>query len=139
MEIEGKKATIWNIHLETFKEDSKREQTEILAREVVNHPSDIVLVTGDFNSPSEFQEKSFSSSEQMKLQMQKRNISTFTATTQLHNAEKETPLYSSQSWKPTKKIDHIFFNDALKLEEVGNLKLTASDHLPIWASFSFTP
>jgi endonuclease/exonuclease/phosphatase family metal-dependent hydrolase len=54
---------------------------------------------------------------------------------QLYNAEPLDPVFTMPSWEAIKKIDHILADDSLTFLEGENLQLTASDHLPYWASF----
>ena len=56
-------------------------------------------------------------------------------TSQLHNAEPLEPVFTMPSWEAIKKIDHILVDDFFTFLEGDNLQLTASDHLPYWASF----
>ena len=133
--IQGKEMIIWNIHLEAFQEETRAEQMKILAESIQKKAPELVVVAGDFNSPSQLNENAFSSRELLALKKSRQFLGSFSQTTRLQNAEGPTPFYSSSSNQPRKKIDHIFFNDRLLLKDSGNLHLMASDHLPVFAIF----
>ncbi len=136
--LNGKSVALWNVHLEAKQELTRKIQTEILAHEVIKNRREIVIVAGDFNSASSFQENEFAASERVSLKNSRNFLESFSQTTGLKNAEGQEPLYSYSSARPIKKIDHIFFNNGLILKNVENLQLTASDHLPLFASLKFT-
>jgi len=135
---ENRRVTIWNVHLEAFDEVTRTEQTEALIELIrtdlkktrVSQPT---FVLGDFNSPSDFDPTAKTASIK-KWEKSRKDIALFLEKTGLMLASGE---WSIPSWKPVKKIDHIFYDGVLiPLVVSGTVTgIKASDHLPVWGSF----
>lgn len=136
IQIGAQKLALWNIHLEAFDPKTRETQIQILSKEIESEKNPIKIVAGDFNSPSRFQEN-LNAQDQKELEDKGEILKEFSKLTDLQNAEKKEIFYTMPSWKPVKKIDHLFYNPAqLKLEETGTVSnLLSSDHLPVWGSF----
>ncbi len=138
LKIGNKETIFWNVHLEAFDNTTRVRQAQKLGEWVNQNSGKTQIVAGDFNSVS------YSlplSPEEIKKFGEDRAeaLNQFIQITHLKNAEPNQPLYSMPSWKPVKKIDHIFYSEDLHLKTSGNIpNLIASDHLPIWAVFSFS-
>ncbi|OGQ08758.1 MAG: hypothetical protein A3G32_06245 [Deltaproteobacteria bacterium RIFCSPLOWO2_12_FULL_40_28] len=129
------KIIAWNVHLEAFKQKTRNEQARILAnaiRDLGKGVSQFVL--GDFNSVSAYSEN-LKLEKILKMEEDGEALKIILNTSQLHNAEPLEPVFTMPSWEAIKKIDHILVDDFFTFLEGDNLQLTASDHLPYWASF----
>ncbi|MBF0493330.1 MAG: endonuclease/exonuclease/phosphatase family protein [Deltaproteobacteria bacterium] len=141
IDLGEKKLKLFNVHLEAFKEGTNQLQHEELAQlvsaQLSAQPGELFLLGGDFNSPSQFVEGLEKTDEENLLGRQQ-SLFKLQNTLGLQNAEvSQKNFFSIPSWKPVKKIDHLFyFQNQLNLISAGRvMPLTASDHLPIWAEF----
>lgn len=133
LQIDERKVVVWNVHLEAFDKKTRHEQMTTLARQVQQTPSEVAFIVGDFNSSSAHLEG--------KSKVVKENspaLTELSKKTGFINAEGSSSFLSFPSWKPKEKIDHIFYRSTVPLNDNEiNIKSTASDHLPVWADFSF--
>lgn len=138
-----KQLKVVNVHLEAFKEEANQAQHKSLALQILPQDGEILILGGDFNSPSQFA-AGLEKTDEEKLLKRQESLLNMQKMLGMENAENaknakasQKDFYSFSSWKPLKKIDHIFyFQNQLNLINAGRLMpLTASDHLPIWAEF----
>lgn len=135
IQLGDKTLYLWNIHLEAFRPQARLEQAEELIDYISQEPRAPKLIAGDFNSVSVFR-PDLAAARIQELEDRGEALRKILHTLGFHNAEAASPVYSFPSWDPLKKIDHVLYNYDFTLEKSGNLNLTASDHLPVWAEFS---
>ena len=133
----GKKLLgVWNLHLEAFRREARLEQAKVLIDQFQKQTGSAHIVAGDFNSVSAYR-NDLTAEKKAKLEDRGESIQLILEETGLKNVEGKPPYFSMPSWDPIKKIDHILYDDfSLQLKQGGNLRLIASDHLPVWAEFN---
>lgn len=137
IDVNGKKISVWNVHLEAFDEATRLVQTQKLADLAKADSAALKFVMGDFNSAS-FINPEIPAGEKIDSPLA---LNIFAKQSEMSATESHTPVYTFPSNLPIQKIDHIFFAGEAALLESGAItqtsspdhgKLTASDHLPVW-------
>ncbi len=130
--------TVWNIHLEAFDPHSRLSQSTTLS-EQVNLEKTPQIVMGDFNSVSA-SKKELEDQHKKELEDNGESVQEFSKATGFKNAESDPTVFTMPSWDPIKKIDHIFYSrEHFQFLETGTAPgLLASDHLPLWATLTFS-
>jgi len=119
-EVEGRRVRLLNTHLQGFfmintSSNAQRAQRDLLERELRKYDGAVVL-GGDFNSaPGETLIEQFEQAG-------------------FHTAQKREITWRRMPYV----LDHIFHNDALRLENCRVIPTPASDHHAVRAEFSFT-
>lgn len=136
IELGYEKAKVWNVHLEAFKRGSRNQQLNQLGGLIQDRGDVIQWVLGDFNIVSQYGE-GLPDSKKMELEVQDKQVfKDFLEKIGYKNAENEVIAFSSPSWSPQEKIDHILYDPFISLKDAGvSQNLPASDHLPVWADF----
>ncbi len=128
-------AIFWNVHLEAFHPGTRLRQAEILASLIAQDRTPYQWAAGDFNSVSKLKEP-LTAVQKAQLEDSGEPLAKLMQVTGMKNAEAASAYFSFPSWDPYKKIDQIFYAPPILFLSGGNLyPLTASDHLPVWASF----
>lgn len=140
----GRKAMVWNAHLEAFQKETRLDQAKRLGDDVSQYAGDsqlaFRLVLGDMNSPSHIK-KELSREEAEELEDHGEALNLVLARTKFENAElpfgPDALVLSMPSQSPIKKIDHILFDKNTLRFVDGSVEtdILASDHLPVWADF----
>lgn len=138
IQLGDRRAVVWNVHLEAFDPQTRREQARQLAQRTNDSSTPLKWVIGDFNSVSQVR-PDLSLVQRQTLEDSGEALRDILTRTGLRNAETSPHDFTSTSWEPIKKIDHILYADqAAALTQSGVIyPLPASDHLPFWAEFSF--
>jgi len=119
-EVEGRRVRLLNTHLQAFfmintSSNAHRAQRDLVERELRKYDG-AVLLGGDFNSaPGETVIEQFEQAG-------------------FHAAQKREITWRRMPYV----LDHIFHNDALRLEKCQVIPTPASDHHAVRAEFSFT-
>lgn len=125
VKVGNQNVTLWNLHLEAFHKATRHSQATIVAH-LINQDKEngIAIVAGDFNDP----QRRVNSKNAFNHLIKKTG---FAADRELNSA------FTSPSWAPEKKIDHILLSPEFHFVQAGTLQSTASDHLPVWAEIEF--
>lgn len=133
---------VFNIHLEAFDQPNRHDQAEILRRAIaeVGHPR--VLVMGDFNAIEEnaTARAGFVDEPEMDFTGDITLRKAFEGLTFSEVFTGRTDVFTFPSVAPTRRLDYIFFTEALERLDARVLTpspLPWSDHLPIVARFRF--
>ena len=128
--------SIWATHLEAFDSQTREEQANILSRYIAANNNKPTLLLGDFNSISK-KASNLTLKEETEIEDNGQSLAIIENMTGLINAESSITGLTFPSWKPIKKIDHIFYRSDLKLKSVQVIEgILASDHLPLVAEFN---
>lgn len=137
IDVNGKKISVWNVHLEAFDEMARLMQAQKLAELAKSDGAALKFVLGDFNSAS-FVNPEISAGEKTDSPQA---FNLFLKQSEMKATESNSPAYTFPSNLPIQKIDHIFYAGEAALLESGVItqtsspdhgKFTASDHLPVW-------
>ncbi|MFT5915738.1 MAG: endonuclease/exonuclease/phosphatase family metal-dependent hydrolase [Flammeovirgaceae bacterium] len=134
VKVGSQKIYIINVHLEAYKEEARRKQTEVVLKMYQDlSEKQITFLVGDFNSePS----KEAKSNPTIDILLKETGLIS-TCPTEFFNTENALTFPADF---PNKQIDYIFY-DSTKVERLAWQVLkttgTASDHLPLMFKFSF--
>src|SRR5262249_21741168 len=132
LKIGEREASVYNVHLEAFSSETRREQLEKVGQLAKADPTPLKLVAGDFNLAAPI--KSGTEDEDAD---RTGLLPAFSKNTGFQSEGLQAPFYSFSSWDPAKRIDHVFYAPAFVLQNAGNLEgLLASDHLPVWVELN---
>ncbi len=106
--------TVANVHL-ALSRRARRSQLDFLAERLEGSPH--IIVMGDFNAPAAAPE-----------------LQRFLARVGLQTLPCE--LSTFPSWRPARRLDHIFFSGGIELNAASVLPIDLSDHCPVVADFS---
>jgi endonuclease/exonuclease/phosphatase family metal-dependent hydrolase len=111
--INNQNYLLFHVHLEAFDKSARKKQIEWLASSVKGNKNKSLLIAGDFNTE---------------------NLSVFSQTTTFNTSLNKTS-YTFPSSHAVNKLDYIFYSEQLTLKNAHIISTTASDHLPIIATF----
>ncbi|MFK7954890.1 MAG: endonuclease/exonuclease/phosphatase family protein [Lysobacterales bacterium] len=106
--------TVANVHL-ALSRRARRSQLDFLADRLLN--CEYAVAMGDFNAPA--------SAPEMRRFLARTGLNTLPC-----------GLHTFPSWRPARRLDHIFFSDAIALNAATVLALELSDHCPVVADVS---
>jgi endonuclease/exonuclease/phosphatase family metal-dependent hydrolase len=132
LKIGEREASVYNLHLEAFSVETRREQLEKVGQLAKADPTELKLVAGDFNLADPIKSGIVDDdADRTGL------LRDFAKNTGFQSEGPQAPFYSFSSWDPVKRIDHVFFAPSFVLQNAGNLEgLLASDHLPVWVELN---
>ena len=139
IELGDRKIKVVNLHLEAFDMLDRKVQVEILVNKIREHNIDIVA--GDFNMvpPSALKKRNFKGYSEDNYEndisydeMLKSGL--LEVIPDSIYALDESRYFTFPSSKPDRRLDYIFYNNALKMIKAEVLPSALSDHLPLRAS-----
>ena len=138
IDIEGHDLIVMNVHLEAYKDVTRKQQGEKLLEVFREYNKKYpVLLVGDFNAEPEFYKDQFNDNDIM-IQFNSEKGLNPAITDDEYYGDPDS-YYTFSSEEPAIKIDYIFYNDSLERvsSEVIHEAGTISDHLPLYMSFTF--
>lgn len=134
---EGQEFKLFNIHLEAFDPENRQAQLAVLFDLIKKEGSvDHVIAAGDFNSlpPEALQKHAFVDEPEADF----RGDETIAEMrkTGLKDAISDPKSFTFPADAPSRRLDYVWYGDALQLKEVKVMEAGFSDHRGIVARFS---
>jgi len=136
--IGDKTFNLVNLHLEAFDKKNRREQLDLLIKEMGKTKLD--LIAGDFNmvptgalkKSKFFNEDDYENDESYDLMRKSGLLEVIPEEIYLKDEQR---FFTFPSWSPDRRLDYVWYHPSLKMMKAEVLSSASSDHLPLIATF----